>query len=102
MSHSQDPEYLLHRRALLGGAMRALDLRKRVPELLRRREWPADPDLCAVLAAAVALTAIGAGATLFNRPASAVMCAGTWAEDDARRASVIVEAMDLRELTEPA
>lgn len=90
--------------ALLAGTARGLDLHKRLPELMRSRGFPTDDvDLVSVLKAAVALKAIGAGATLVHRPSGADALRGAWpADSGTRTASQIVEELELQRLLEGA
>jgi hypothetical protein len=88
------------RYTLLAGRMRGLQLDKRMPELMKRRGWPAeDDDLRSVLQAAVVLKTLGAGATLIKRPPSADALGDVW-PDGKRTASQIVDALELHELLE--
>lgn len=85
--------------ALLAGPARAFGLLKRVPELVRKRGWSDDPDLSYVLAAAVALKILGAGATILRRPQTADTCRGKWPSEKPRMtASQIIEALELGDL----
>lgn len=87
------------RHALIAGSVRGLDLRRRVPLLLKERGWPVDEDLVAVLATAVGLTKVGAGATVMRRPPAADGCAGWWPREwERRRASQLVADLELRSL----
>lgn len=84
------------RHALIAGSVRGLDLRKRVPQLLRERGWPQDEDLIAALCVAVGLTKVGAGATVIRRPPAADGCAGWWPREwERRRASRLVMDLEL-------
>ena len=88
--------------AMLAGTARGLGLLARVPEVMRFRGWPADDkNLASVLAAAVSLKALGAGATLLRRPPGADQCGGAWpASRERLTASQVVDAMDLTHLLE--
>lgn len=91
----------LHRRAALAGAARALDLLRRVPDLLKQRgyEQP-DADLVFVLCAAIACKKLGAGKQMFRRPANA---GSDWPTDSPQRtATQIIIDYDLFDLLEPA
>ena len=94
--------------ASIAGPSRSLGLLKiddekrltgRVPELLRRRGWPVDLDLCCVLAMAVGHKKIGLGRQLYKRPAAADGCGGRWpAEAGKLTASQIVADLELTDL----
>jgi hypothetical protein len=90
-----------HRAAMLAGSARALGLYLRVPQLLRKRGWPQDGDLIAVITAAVALKRIGGGRTVIKRPPGADGCQEMWSPKFPRlTASQIVDELDLHELLE--
>lgn len=100
-SRTPEQQWNATRYAMLAGPVRGLDLLKRVPDLLRRRGWPEDPDLVAVISAAVGLKKIGAGRTLIRRPHAAGGCGGKWPVDQPRmEARFIVEQLELSELTQ--
>lgn len=87
------------RYACIAGPARGLDLHRRVPELFRQRGWPEDPDIMAVVKAAVGLKKIGAGLTVFRRPPSADALRGAWPEEDGKlEARQLVEKLELQEL----
>lgn len=92
----------MHRSAMIGGAVRALGLVKRVPEVLKARGWPVDDDLVSVLIGALACKKWGAGRTRFRRPSSAEGLGGLWPADKASvTASQIVDTLELDDLLSP-
>jgi hypothetical protein len=90
----------IFRYAAIAGPVRGLDLRKRIPEIMRQRKWPhEDEDLVTVLCIAVGLKKIGAGRTLLRRPPGADGLGGLWAIERERvEARWLVEALELDEL----
>lgn len=88
-----------HRKAALGGAYRALELGRRVPELMKQRGWGADEDLAAVISTAIACMAYGAGATVIRRPPAADMLKGLWpVENPKSTAKAIFDTLELDDL----
>lgn len=101
MDDSRTPEQQrdVFRFAAIAGPARGLDLHKRLPEVMRDRGWPQDFDLVCVLTAAIGLTKIGAGRTLFRRPSAASGCDGRWPVDAGRlEARQIVNEFELGDL----
>ena len=99
-----DPDVMkdAHRRARLGVAYR-MGLHKSVPALMKQRGWPwQNDDLVAVLAAAVALKAQGAGGQMLRRPAAADGLGGLWpAASLAATAKQICDTLELDDLLQP-
>ena len=94
--------------ASIAGPSRSLGLLKiddekrltgRIPELLRKRGWPLDLDLCCVLAMAIGHKKIGLGRQLYRRPPAAEGCGGKWPVDaGSLTASQIVTELELTDL----
>jgi hypothetical protein len=92
---SPEAQRAVARYAFIAGPVRGLDLVKRVPEFMRKRGWPAeDQDLVDVIAVAVGLTKIGAGANPVYRPPGADAMRGAWPADSqhARRCQLAAQA----------
>lgn len=88
--------------ALLAGPARTLGLHKRVPELLRARGWTCEPDVVAVLTAALSLTKVRAGLTAIRRPPAAGGLGGKWPEERTHMlARQIVDVLELDDLLHP-
>lgn len=87
--------------ALLAGPARTLALHKRVPALLRARGWTCEPDVVAVLTAALSLTKVRAGLTIIRRPPAAGGLGGKWPEEITHLlAREIVNLLELDDLLE--
>lgn len=85
------------RTSLLVGSARSLDLIGRTPRLFIKRGWPCDPDVLAVVIAAVSCIALGAHSQPMKRPAAASSIQG-WPEGEQATAAEIVAGLDLRDL----
>lgn len=98
-------EWVRQQRPLvIQGIARRLGLYQRVPELMRKRGWPAeDQDLASVIYGAVACAKLGANFTWFKRPPGADALAPLWPRDQERvTAKQIMDTLDLDDLLQPA